>query len=52
MISAKSLGKDICVIRDGEVVESGVMADILKNPHEGYTKTLIDANFANREFRV
>ena len=52
MISAKSLCEDICVIRDGKVVESGAMTDILKNPHEGYTKTLIDANFANREFRV
>jgi peptide/nickel transport system ATP-binding protein len=52
MVSAKSLCENICVIKDGEVVESGVMEDILKNPHADYTKTLIDANFANREFRV
>jgi len=52
MLSAKSLCDDICVIRDGAVVESGSMEEILKNPREIYTKTLIEANFANREFRV
>jgi len=52
MISAKSLCKDICVIRDGIVVESGEMSAVLQNPKAEYTKTLIEANFANREFRV
>jgi len=49
--SAKSLCEDICVIKDGLVVENGKMSDILQNPHAEYTKTLIEANFANREFR-
>ena len=49
--SAKSLCEDICVIKDGLVVESGKMLDILKSPNAEYTKTLIGANFANREFR-
>ena len=51
MVAAKSLCEDICVIRDGVVVESGEMVDILINPKAQYTKTLIDANFANRKFR-
>ncbi|MCD6173845.1 MAG: ABC transporter ATP-binding protein [Sulfurimonas sp.] len=51
MNSAKSLCEDICVIKDGLVVEDGKMSDILQNPHAKYTKTLIEANFANREFR-
>jgi len=51
MNSAKKLCEDICVIKDGLVVENGKMSDILQNPHAEYTKTLIEANFANREFR-
>lgn len=49
--SAKSLCEDICVIKDGLLVEDGKMLEILQNPKENYTKTLIEANFANREFR-
>lgn len=51
MNSASYLCEDICVIANGKVVESGIMQEVLKNPKEDYTKTLIDANFANREFR-
>jgi len=51
MNSAKSLCEDICVIKDGHVVEYGKMHDILKSPQEKYTQTLIEANFANRNFR-
>ena len=50
--SAKSLCDDICVIKDGKVVEDGKMSQVLENPQENYTKTLIEANFANREFRA
>ena len=35
----------------GKVVEAGSMQEILHNPKETYTKKLIEANFANREFR-
>ena len=52
MNSAKILCEDICVIKDGRVVESGKMEDILKKPSAQYTKILIDANFANRKFRI
>ncbi len=49
--SAKSLCEDICVIKDGKVVENGKMSTVLANPHAKYTKILIEANFANRDFR-
>jgi len=52
MNSAKSLCEDICVIRSGTIVENGEMSEVINNPKEPYTKTLIDANFANREFRL
>ena len=49
--SALKLCEDICVIKSGKIVESGDMQTILQNPHAEYTKTLIEANFANRKFR-
>ena len=49
--SASLLCEDICVIRDGRVVEKGIISNILEEPKEAYTKTLIEANFANRKFR-
>lgn len=51
MNSAKAICEDICVIKDGKIVESGNMLNILNSPQKEYTKTLIEANFANREFR-
>jgi peptide/nickel transport system ATP-binding protein len=51
MNSAKVICDEICVIKDGKIVESGNMHSVLDAPQEKYTKTLIDANFANREFR-
>lgn len=52
MNSAKMLCEDICVLQNGEVVESGEMLHVVQNPTKLYTKTLIEANFANREFRI
>lgn len=51
MNSAALLCEDICVIKDGKVVEYGVLSSTLVSPLEEYTKTLIEANFANRKFR-
>jgi len=51
MNSAREICEDICVIKDGKIVEYGKMKDILDFPQQQYTKTLIDANFANRKFR-
>ena len=49
--SAKLLCDEICVIKNGKVVEFGKMAKVLQDPQELYTKTLIEANFANRNYR-
>jgi ABC-type glutathione transport system ATPase component len=52
MTSAEALCDEICVIRDGARVEYGPMASVLHAPKTAYTRMLIDANFAHREFRV
>ncbi len=52
MKSAGSLCDDICVIKDGRVVERGALKRVIKEPQEEYTKVLISSNFANREFRI
>lgn len=52
MKSAGSLCEDICVIKNGKVVEQGSLKEILKQPKEEYTQVLISSNFSNREFRV
>ncbi len=49
--SAKDLCEDVCIIKDGIVVESGNLETVLNNPTQEYTKTLIEANFANRKYR-
>jgi len=52
IVSAKNLCEDMCVIRYGKVVESGTMQSVLETPKQEYTRTLIEANFANRKFRI
>lgn len=52
MHSAGQLCREICVIKAGRVVESGMMDAVMAAPRSDYTKTLIEANFSNREFRV
>ena len=47
----KNLCEDMVVLKDGLVVESGKSKEILSNPKATYTKELIEASFANREFR-
>ena len=49
--SAKNLCENICVIKDGKLIEDGKMSEVLENSKKKYTKILIEANFANREFR-
>jgi len=51
MHSASELCEEICVIKEGRVQESGEMASVVKSPKSPYTKTLIEASFANRKFR-
>ncbi len=51
MSSVSKLCEDLCVIKEGKVVEVGKTVDILQDPKEIYTKKLIEANFFNRNFR-
>ena len=51
ILSAAKLCEDVCVIKEGLVVEYGTIHSVLKDPKEQYTKTLIEANFAQRNFR-
>lgn len=50
--STKDLCKEIAIIKDGKILESGDLKEIIKNPKNEYTKKLIEAGFKNREFRV
>jgi len=52
MKSADALCEDICVIKNGKVVEQGPLTDVLRAPKEEYTQVLISSNFSNREFRI
>ncbi|WP_187647858.1 ATP-binding cassette domain-containing protein [Nitrosophilus labii] len=49
--SASKICKEISVIKKGEIIEEGLMNQILKNPKKEYTKRLIESNFAKREWR-
>ncbi len=51
MHSAAMLCDEICVIKEGRVQESGMMEEVVNDPSSPYTKTLIEASFANRKFR-
>ncbi len=51
MNSAEALCDEICIIKEGIVVESGLMQEVIASPQSEYTKMLIEANFSNREFR-
>ncbi|MDD5052367.1 MAG: ATP-binding cassette domain-containing protein [Sulfuricurvum sp.] len=48
---ASQLCEEICVIRNGQLIEEGNIADVMRNPKESYTQALIDAEFSNRGFR-
>jgi len=49
---AERLCRDILVIKEGVVVEAGISEKIIADPKEAYTRELIEASFANREFRA
>jgi len=51
MAMAEKLCDDICVLKKGKIVEEGVLAEVIANPQDPYTRRLIDAEFKNREFR-
>ena len=49
--SAAMLCEEMAVIKNGRIVESGTMQEILHHPKNEYTKVLIESSFAYREFR-
>lgn len=48
---ASKICEDICVLKEGYVVEKGNLSSIMKEPKHGYTRALIDAEFKTRGFR-
>jgi len=50
--SVKNICKQIIILKDGEICESGKTIDILNTPTHQYTQSLISSNFNNREFRT
>lgn len=49
---ASQLCEDICVLRDGRVIEQGKIDEVTREPKEKYTQALIDAEFKTREYRT
>ena len=49
--SIKNICDEIIILKNGEIVEKGLTADILSSPKEDYTKKLINSTFKNKEFR-
>ena len=49
---AEKLCKDILVLKEGVAIEKGEAREILTHPKKPYTRALIEASFANREFRA
>lgn len=49
---AAALCEEICVINKGQIVEAGKTSEIISESKEQYTRSLIDADFGNREFRI
>ncbi len=43
--------EDIIILKNGVIVEMGLSNDILNNPQNSYTKSLINSGFENRDFR-
>ncbi|WP_458699783.1 ATP-binding cassette domain-containing protein [Sulfurospirillum sp. 1307] len=49
--STKDLCKEIAILKNGKIIESGLLQEVINNPKEDYTKKLLSSSFKNREFR-
>ena len=49
--SVRDICKDIIIIKNGVIIEQGSTNEILSNPKQDYTKTLINSTFKNKDFR-
>jgi len=52
MDAVEDLCEEIAIIKEGKIVESGNLKEVIKNPQQEYTKKLIDSGFKDREFRL
>jgi len=50
--AVKELCEEIAIIKEGSIIESGNLKEVIANPKEEYTKELINSGFVNREFRI
>lgn len=51
MSVAAALCEEICVLRQGRIVEGGDLREVIAHPRMAYTRQLIEADFKNREYR-
>ncbi len=51
ILSIQNVCKNIVILKDGTIIETGFVKDILQNPKEDYTKQLILSSFKNRKHR-
>ena len=49
--SVEHLCEEIGIIKEGRIIESATMDEVLHNPQESYTKELIGSSFEKRGFR-
>jgi peptide/nickel transport system ATP-binding protein len=49
--SAAKVCREIAVLKDGTILEYGLMNDVLKAPAHPYTKVLLNSGFTHRGFR-
>ena len=49
--SIKEICENIVIIKKGLIIEKGLTSEVLNNPKENYTHTLIDSSFKNKKFR-
>ena len=50
--SVKNVCAEIGILKEGIMVESGLINEVIENPETEYTKKLIEAGFKGRSFRV
>lgn len=49
--SVEAVCDEVVILKDGRVVESGLLADVVADPKDAYTRELIASNFKQREWR-
>ena len=50
--SIKTICKNIIILKNGQIIETGLTNEVLLTPKEDYTKRLINSTFKNKIFRT